>query len=55
MDFWPKDNPGLDQPNIDAIIAAQKRIGGIRPDATPVAYERFANTSVYADALKMVK
>ena len=41
--------------NIDSIVAAQKRVGGIRPDATPVAYDRFANTSVYADALKMVK
>jgi NitT/TauT family transport system substrate-binding protein len=55
MDFWPKDNPGLDKENIDSIIAAQKRVGGIRPDATPVSYERFANTSVYADALKMAK
>ena len=55
MDFWPKDNAGLTKENIESIIAAQKRVGGIRPDATPVAYERFANTSVYADALKMVK
>jgi NitT/TauT family transport system substrate-binding protein len=55
MDFWPKDNAGLTKDNIESIIAAQKRVGGIRPDATPVAYDRFANTSVYADALKMVK
>jgi NitT/TauT family transport system substrate-binding protein len=55
MDFWPKDNAGLDQKNIDEIIAAQKRVGGIRADATPVAYGRFANTSIYADALKLVK
>lgn len=55
MNFWPKDNVGLTKENIDSIVAAQKRVGGIRPDATPVAYDRFANTSVYADALKMVK
>ncbi|MGZ5897324.1 MAG: ABC transporter substrate-binding protein [Xanthobacteraceae bacterium] len=55
MDFWPKDNAGLTKENIDSIVAAQKRVGGIRPDATPVAYDCFANTSVYADALKMVK
>jgi ABC-type nitrate/sulfonate/bicarbonate transport system substrate-binding protein len=55
MNFWPKDTAGLTRDNIDAIIAAQKRVGGIRPDATPVAYDRFANTSVFADALKMVK
>lgn len=55
MEFWPKDSAGLKKENIEAIIAAQKRVGGIRPDATPVAYERFANTSVFDDALKMVK
>jgi hypothetical protein len=55
MEFWPKDSNGLSEKNIDAIIAAQKRVGGIRPDATPVAYSRFANTSVYDEAIKLVK
>ncbi len=34
---------GLKKENIESIIAAQKRVGGIRPDATPVAHERFAD------------
>jgi NitT/TauT family transport system substrate-binding protein len=55
MEFWPKDTSGLKRENIEAIIAAQKRVGGIRPDATPVTYERFADTSVFDDAMKMVK
>ncbi len=55
MEFWPKDSNGLAKENIESIIAAQKRVGGIRPDATPVAYDRFANNSVYADAVKLVK
>ncbi len=55
MDFWPKDNPGLTKENIESIIAAQKRVGGIRPDATPVAYERFADLTVFNDAMKLAK
>ena len=55
MDFWPKDTAGLKKENIESIIAAQKRVGGIRPDATPVAYERFADLTVFSDAMKMVK
>ena len=30
--------------NIDDVIETQKRVGGIRPDATPVAYDRFSNS-----------
>ncbi|HVG52215.1 MAG TPA: ABC transporter substrate-binding protein [Xanthobacteraceae bacterium] len=55
MEFWPKDKAGLNKENIEAIIAAQKRVGGIRPDATPVAYERFADLTVFNDAMKMAK
>jgi hypothetical protein len=55
MEFWPKDSPGLAKENIESIIAAQKRVGGIRPDASPVAYERFADLTVFNDAMKMVK
>ena len=54
MDFWPKDTAGLSPQNIEVIIEAQKRVGGIRPDATPVAYARFANTSLFDEAKKMV-
>jgi NitT/TauT family transport system substrate-binding protein len=54
MGFWPKDTAGLSPQNIQVIIEAQKRVGGIRPDATPVAYSRFANTSLFDDAKKMV-
>jgi ABC-type nitrate/sulfonate/bicarbonate transport system substrate-binding protein len=55
MEFWPRDKAGLNKENIEAIIAAQKRVGGIRPDATPVAYERFADLTVFNDAMKMAK
>ncbi|MDB5571813.1 MAG: ABC-type nitrate/sulfonate/bicarbonate transport system periplasmic component-like protein [Hyphomicrobiales bacterium] len=54
MGFWPK-GAGLDKANIEAIIAQQKAVGGIRPNATPVTYERYADTSLFEDARKLVK
>ena len=53
MNFWPKQDMGLPQKNIDEIIETQKKVGGIRPNATAVTYERFANPAIYNDALKM--
>ncbi len=53
MDFWPRDNIGLPQKNIDDIIETQKKVGGIRPNATPTTYERFANPAIYNDAAKL--
>lgn len=53
INFWPKGDMGLPQKNIDTIIDTQKKVGGIRPNATPVTYERFANPAIYNDALKM--
>jgi NitT/TauT family transport system substrate-binding protein len=54
IEFWPTKGAGLTQKNIEAMIETQKRVGGIRADATPVTYERFANTSLYEDAIKLV-
>jgi NitT/TauT family transport system substrate-binding protein len=54
MEFWPKGH-GLDQKNVDSIIEAQKRVGGIRADKTPATYGRLADLSVYEAALKLVK
>ena len=53
MNFWPKQDMGLPQKNIDEIIETQKKVGGIRPNATAETYERFANPAIYNDALKM--
>ena len=54
MEFWPKGH-GRDQKNVESIVEAQKRVGGIRADKTPVTYANFADLSLYQDALKMVK
>ena len=54
MNFWPRQGMGLPQKNIEEIIATQKRVGGIRPNATPVIYTRFADPRVYQEAMKLV-
>lgn len=53
INFWPKDSMGLPEKNIDTIIETQKKVGGIRPNATPVTYQRFANPEIYNAAVKM--
>jgi NitT/TauT family transport system substrate-binding protein len=55
IEFWPKDSAGLDQKKLEAVIAVQKRVGAIRPDATPVTYDRLVDTTLWQDAVKLVK
>jgi NitT/TauT family transport system substrate-binding protein len=50
--FWPQDSNGMAQRDIDAVIAVQKRGGAIRPEATPVTYDRLVNTTIYDAAAK---
>lgn len=54
LEFWPKGS-GLRRENIQAIIEQQAKVGGVRPGATAVTYDRYADTSLYDDALKLVK
>jgi NitT/TauT family transport system substrate-binding protein len=54
MDFWPKQGIGLPQKSIETIVDIQKKVGGIRPDATPVTYDRYASSAIYDDAMKMI-
>lgn len=53
MNFWPKTGIGLPQKNIDEIIEQQKKVGGIRANATPVTFDRFVNPAIYEAAAKM--
>jgi ABC-type nitrate/sulfonate/bicarbonate transport system substrate-binding protein len=54
MGFWPKDD-GLAKTNVDATIKAQVAVGGIRAGVEPVAYDKYADESIYKDALALVK
>ena len=53
IDFWPKSGLGLPQKNIEEIIETQKKVGGIRANATAVTYDRFADPAIYNDAVKL--
>jgi NitT/TauT family transport system substrate-binding protein len=52
MDFWPRSGMGLPEKNINEIIETQKRVGGIRANATPVTYQRYADPKIFDDAMK---
>lgn len=53
IDFWPRGHIGMPEKNIDEIIATQKKVGGIRPNATPVTYDRLVNRTIYDAAVKL--
>ena len=55
MDFWPVNSAGLSQKNVEAVVEVQKRVGGIRPESTPVTYDRMVNLSLYDEAVKLVQ
>lgn len=55
MDFWPVNSAGLTQKNVEAVVEVQKRVGGIRPESTPVTYDRLVDLSLYDEAVKLVQ
>jgi NitT/TauT family transport system substrate-binding protein len=54
IDFWPIDHDGLSEKNLDAVVAIQKRTGGIKPGKTPITYAKLVDETVYRDAMAMV-
>jgi NitT/TauT family transport system substrate-binding protein len=52
IEFWPREH-GLKKENIDAILAAQKRVGNIKGE--PAKYEQVVDLSIYEAAIKLVK
>ena len=55
MEFWPAGHDGLTRRNLEAVVDIQKKTGGIRPEKTPVAYDKLVDTTVWRDAAAMVK
>ena len=55
IEFWPNGSDGLTRTNIESVISGQQKLGGIRPDRTPVTYERLVDSSVWRDALALTK
>jgi hypothetical protein len=52
MGFWPS-NHGLDRKGIEAVLAAQKRVGNIKEQ--PTTYDKLVDLSLYEEAVKRVK
>ncbi len=55
MEFWPNGHAWLTRKNLESVIKTQVVIGGIKPDKTPVSYERLTDPSVWRDARSMAK
>jgi NitT/TauT family transport system substrate-binding protein len=55
IDFWAAKDDGLARNKIEATAALMKKIGAIKPDKEPVAYDNLVDGSVWKDANAMVK
>jgi NitT/TauT family transport system substrate-binding protein len=53
--LWPVGKDGLDKANLEAVIAVEKELGGIKPGKAPVRYEKLVDRTVWKDASAMVK
>jgi ABC-type nitrate/sulfonate/bicarbonate transport system substrate-binding protein len=53
LEQWPNGTDGLARDKIEAVIATQVKLGGIKPGATPVTYEQFVDQSLWQDAAKL--
>ena len=55
MEFWPKDHDGLGRKNIEVVGNIQLKVGNIKADKKPAPYERIVDTSIWRDAVALVK
>lgn len=60
MEFWPNGHAGLGKSRIEKAVGNQVRVGkitkgrgGIKPDKTPVSYEKMVDLSIWSDASKL--
>jgi NitT/TauT family transport system substrate-binding protein len=55
IDFWTKQGDGLTRANVESQIKAQVDSGAIREGKRAVSYDELVDTSVYKDAIKLLK
>jgi NitT/TauT family transport system substrate-binding protein len=61
LDYWPRNDAGLDKKRIDKAIAIQTGVGkrtkgkaGINPEKTPVTHAELTDLSIVEDALALI-
>jgi NitT/TauT family transport system substrate-binding protein len=52
--FWPAKDDGLGRAKLEALTQIQVKNGAIRPDKTPVSYDRLVDPTIWRDAAAMV-
>jgi hypothetical protein len=55
IDFWAAKDDGMPRNKIEAVAKLMKKIGAIKADKEPVAYDKLVDESVWKDANAMVK
>jgi NitT/TauT family transport system substrate-binding protein len=53
LEQWPNGTDGLQRDKIEAVIATQVKLGGIKSGNTPVTYDQFVDESLWKDAAKL--
>jgi ABC-type nitrate/sulfonate/bicarbonate transport system substrate-binding protein len=53
LEQWPNGTDGLQRDKIEAVIATQVKLGGIKAGNAPVTYEQFVDESLWKDAAKL--
>ena len=53
LEQWPNGTDGLQRDKIEAVIATQVKLGGIKPGTAPVTYAQFVDESLWKDAAKL--
>jgi NitT/TauT family transport system substrate-binding protein len=53
--FWATKDDGMPRNKIEAVASLMKKIGAIKGDKQPVAFDKFVDASVWKDANAMVK
>lgn len=53
LEQWPNGSDGLQRDKIEAVIATQVKLGGIKAGNTAVGYDQFVDESLWKDAAKL--
>ncbi len=55
IEYWPSGSDGLARERLEAVIRTQTELGGIKPGAAPIAYDKLVDRSVWRDAQTLAR